>query len=143
MTPDLNDESTLFAKVSKMLDDFNDVLSFAVSIQGGKNLGNINVTLADGTIWNTTAQTFALSTIALYLWLMDEQGDTGINPNLDEGEIQRNLAVATTAAQNLNDTQKEEVRRFLLVFEEYYKSASAILNKITQIIEKIAQGISR
>jgi len=142
--PSSIDESTLFAKVSKMLSNFDTTLEFAAKIKAGSfPLGGIDVTLADGTVWNTTAQNFATSTIALYLWLMDEQGDTTPIPGLDEGGIQRNLAVATTAAQNLNDTQKEEVRRFLLVFEEYYKSASAILNKITQIIEKIAQGISR
>jgi len=57
------------------------------------------------------------------------------------GAIQQSITFAITAAQSLNDTQKEEVRRFMFVFEEYYKSAGAILSKITQIIEKIAQGI--
>lgn len=57
------------------------------------------------------------------------------------GKIQQTLTFAITAAQSLNDTQKEAVRRYLYIFEEYYKSASAILTKITEIITKIAQGI--
>lgn len=59
------------------------------------------------------------------------------------GKIQENLGFAITAAQSLNDQQKEETRRFLFLFEEFYKSASAILTKITQILEKMAQNINR
>lgn len=59
------------------------------------------------------------------------------------GQIQKEITEAITAGESLNDRQKEEVRRFLFVFEEYYKSAAAILSKITQIIEKMAQGIAR
>lgn len=65
--------------------------------------------------------------------------DFGLTPN----SIQQNITAAITAGQNLNDTQKDKVRRFLFVFEEYYKSASAILTKITQIIQRMAQGIAR
>lgn len=57
------------------------------------------------------------------------------------GNVQQNITFAITAAQSLNDTQKEKVQQFLFVFEEYYKSASAILSAITQMIEKMAQGI--
>jgi hypothetical protein len=59
------------------------------------------------------------------------------------GQMQQAITNAITAAESLNDSQKEEVRRFLFVFEEYYKSASAILTKISQFIEKMAQGIAR
>jgi hypothetical protein len=49
--------------------------------------------------------------------------------------------LAITSAQGLNDTQTEQVRQYMFIFEEYYKSASALLNAITQIIQKFAQGI--
>lgn len=58
-------------------------------------------------------------------------------------EYQRNLDRAVVAAQSLNDTEKEELRRRFFEFEEFYKSASAMMAKITQILEKIAQNISR
>jgi hypothetical protein len=57
------------------------------------------------------------------------------------GNIQQSITFAITAAQSLNDTQKEKVRQFLFVFEEYYKSAATILATITRIIEKMAQGV--
>lgn len=64
---------------------------------------------------------------------------TAFNPN----EVQQAITNAITAGENLNDTQKDKVRQFMFVFEEYYKSASAILTKITQIIQRMAQGIAR
>lgn len=80
---------------------------------------------------------------ALVRWILDNYDKrSGADANLG-GAAQQNITLAITSAQSLNDTQKEEVRRFLFVFEEYYKSASAMLQKITQIIEKMAQGISK
>jgi hypothetical protein len=40
------------------------------------------------------------------------------------------------------DALKEDVRRQLFIFQEYYQSASAILSQITQIIYVEAQRIS-
>ncbi len=81
---------------------------------------------------------------ALRLWILDGENETSTHiSGLEPGEIQRKLTAAITAGQSLNDTQKEEVRRYLFVFEEYYKSAAAILTKITQILERMAQGIAR
>ncbi len=77
------------------------------------------------------------------LWLTDFFGAEGTAISEKSGSVQQNITFAISAGEAFNDTQKEEVRRFLFVFEEYYKSASAILSKITQIIEKIAQGIAR
>lgn len=59
------------------------------------------------------------------------------------GQIQQNLTNAVTAGQSLNDTQTQSVRQYLYLFEEYYKSASAVLTKISQLIEKIGQNISK
>ena len=73
-------------------------------------------------------------------WLLDGLDDL---QNEVFGSIQDNITQATTSAQSLNDTQKEDVRRVLFVFEEYYKSASSILIKITQLVEKMAQAIAR
>ena len=51
--------------------------------------------------------------------------------------------MATTAASNLNDEQKEDLRRLMHLFEEFYKAASAILLKNQQLMEKVAKNISR
>ncbi len=87
-------------------------------------------------------------TLAMRMWILDNEqskdnsGSLRIN-GIDTGSIQRNITAALTAGTSLNDQQKEEVRRYLFVFEEYYKSAAAILNKITQILERMAQAIAR
>lgn len=85
-------------------------------------------------------------TNAIQRWILDNEQvntTTASFGGLEAGTVQRNITSALSAGQSLNDTQKEEVRRYLFVFEEYYKSASAILTKITQLIERMAQGISR
>jgi hypothetical protein len=75
---------------------------------------------------------------ALSRWLIDKYNKPD---DSSSGAIQANITKAITAAQSLNDTQKEDVRNYMFVFEEYYKSASAVLQKITQILERIAQGV--
>lgn len=74
-------------------------------------------------------------------WIMDNY-QTFSSPDASKaGLIQQNITAAITAAQSTNDTQKQDVRNSLLVFEEYYKSAATILNQLTQIITRMAQGI--
>lgn len=76
-------------------------------------------------------------------WLLDNYGLTN-SPNSNKpGTNQQHLTFAITAGQSTNDTQKQQVTRFLYVFEEYYKSASAVLQQLTQILERIAQAIAR
>jgi hypothetical protein len=81
---------------------------------------------------------------ALFAWLMDNPDSKGAISGINgeaAGDIQDGINKATVAGQSLNDTQKENVRNFLFVFEEFYKSASAILQRISQIIEKMATNI--
>lgn len=74
-------------------------------------------------------------------WVLDNY--TNPTHAASAGKIENDLTTAMTAAQSLNDSQKEKVRQFLFIFQEYYQSASAILSKITQIISKMAQKISQ
>lgn len=86
----------------------------------------------------------SLMTTALKKWILDNQ-DKAINSTEGEktGDIQQNITQAIQAAENLNDTQKEKVRNYMFIFEQFYRSSSAILQKVTQLIERMAQGISR
>ncbi|MCE2983599.1 MAG: hypothetical protein LW832_08545 [Parachlamydia sp.] len=81
---------------------------------------------------------------AVSTWIIDNQ-DQKISSSLavQTGSIQDRITQAIKAAQSLNDTEKENVRNYQFVFEQFYKSASAVLQKVTQIIEKMAQGIGR
>jgi hypothetical protein len=73
-------------------------------------------------------------------WALDNYTQSG---NASQaGNIQNDLTTAITSAESLNDTQKENVRKFLFIFQEYYQSATAILSAINQIITQMAQKIS-
>lgn len=76
-------------------------------------------------------------------WMLDRYNQSNTSSANLAGQYQQNITSAVTAAQSLNSTQSENVRNFLYVFEEYYKSADAILQKISQIIEQAAQNISK
>lgn len=87
----------------------------------------------------TTSTSVASAYTGFKKWMLDKYGSGDNNA----GQIQQDITNAIAAGQSLNDTQKENVRQFLFIFEEFYKSASAILQTLTQIIERIAQGLAR
>jgi|694.fasta_scaffold18802_2 hypothetical protein len=80
---------------------------------------------------------------AVEQWVLDNYASHGSTGAAAGGALQNDLSSAITAAENLNDTQKEKVRRYLFIFQEYYQSASAILSSMTQIIQQMAQHISQ
>lgn len=85
---------------------------------------------------------FNLNTFSgVQAWVLDSYDSEGADAQ-NAGNIQKGLTFAITAGQALNNTQSETVRRYLFLFEEYYKSASTILQAITQIIQKMAGGIT-
>jgi hypothetical protein len=76
-------------------------------------------------------------------WITDNYNKTATVGVTSAGLIQQHITDAITAGQSLNTTQTESVRNFLYLFEEYYKSASAVLQAISQLIQKMADGIAR
>lgn len=80
---------------------------------------------------------------AVSTWIMDGQnvplGQTGTTA---AGRIQDNITQAIKSVESLNDTQKENVRNYMFIFQQFYQSSSSALQKINQIVEKLAQGIS-
>ncbi|MFA6914778.1 MAG: hypothetical protein WC222_00130 [Parachlamydiales bacterium] len=76
-------------------------------------------------------------------WVMDNYDRQDGLDTSQTGLFQGALTQAITAGQSLNDTKTEEVRRFLYVFEEYNKSAGAILSKINDIIVNTARNIAK
>lgn len=76
-------------------------------------------------------------------WELDNYSSFNSASANNAGQYQQNITFAITAGENLNDTQKETVRNYLFIFEEYYKSASSALQAITQLIQKMAQNIAR
>ncbi len=75
-------------------------------------------------------------------WVLDDYASKN-GMSSARGKIEADLTTAITAAQSLNNTQTENVREFLFVFQEYYQSAAAILSTITTTISDMAQKISQ
>lgn len=75
-------------------------------------------------------------------WVMDNYDRQQGLDTSTTGQYQAALTQAITGGQSLNDSKTEEVRRFLYIFEEYNKSAGAILNKIGDILTNTARKIS-
>lgn len=117
---DLKRSQALLGQVSAVYKDLKD------------NLGNF-----------TTATTTASAMQAVRTWIMDNYQTFSSASATNAGKYQQNLTNAITAAQSTNDTQKQDVRNSLLVFEEFYKSAAAVLTQLNQLISKIAQGIAK
>lgn len=69
-------------------------------------------------------------------WIQDTQAG-------DAGSFQRNLSNGIVSSQSFNDTQREKLREVMFVFEEFYKSATGLLSRLTQLLEKMADGIAR
>ncbi len=76
-------------------------------------------------------------------WILDNYDKYASEDSSTAGALQKNITFAMNAAQSYNDSQKEAVNRYLFVFEEYYKSAGAILQKINEIITHMAQNVAR
>lgn len=77
-------------------------------------------------------------------WIVDNMDQkAGTTESDSAGDIQERIKQAITSAESLNDSQKQEVQRYMFIFEQFYKSSSAVLTKVSQMIERMAQGISR
>jgi hypothetical protein len=134
---DLTDGNSLYNRIKAVVKNFSQTFGFPVP--------PTNYSGALTPLINNLAQPNSVLAQSLYRFLLD-----GNDPRKAfqvkgtiAGDSQQSLTFATTAAQNLNDQQKQSVSSYMFLFEEYYKSASSILQSLTQIIQKMAQNISR
>lgn len=117
------DSSSLIQRLQKIRSDFSTLF-----------------VTANGTeIQSSTSMDSAYS--GLSAWLVDRYDRRNTPDAVLAGALQRNISAAQSAAQALNDTKKADVQNFLFVFQEYYKSAAAILQQLTQIIQRAAQSV--
>ena len=100
-------------------------------------LAKMRVVLNDIDTTNATTSAGAVA------WLTDQYNISENAAVTSAGILQQHITNAITAGESLNTTQTESVRNFLQIYEEYYKSASAVLTAISQIIQKMADGIAR
>jgi hypothetical protein len=79
---------------------------------------------------------------AISKWILDGYGSIGVSGLANAGQFQTTLTNAMTAAQSLNNSQTQDVQRYLYLFQQYYQSAAAVLSAINQIITKMASNIA-
>lgn len=118
------DPTSLLANLRKVYNDLDKV-----------DLDNLNTRLENGDrsdIYDSVEE-----------WVLDSYDKHSDEDAANQGKIQQRITLAITASENLNNSQTESVRSYMFVFEEYYKSAAGLLTKISQLIEKMAQSISR
>ena len=81
---------------------------------------------------------------AVSQWILDNQdqpqGSVGAN---NAGAIQNKISQAVSAAQSLNNQQQANVNLVQFTYQQFVQSASDALNKITSIIESIANALGR
>lgn len=106
-------------------------------------LHDFSILFESGGIQAAALGTPAQQASAMRRYLLDNNDPrfavTGATPN----QGQNNLTFAVTSAQGLNDQQKQLVQQYLYIFQQFYQSASAVLQAINQMISKMAQNISR
>lgn len=110
-----------------------------------KVLQNLSAALvtSSGTAINDNT-TYVDAYFGLRKWLLDGyQTPAGTTTTNTAGAYQQNITFAVTAAESLNSRQQQQVSNYLYVFEQFEKSAAAILQQLTQIIQNIAQNIAR
>ncbi len=135
----LKDQLTQINSTSPLIDKINTVLSNMAQAPSDTNdilAGSQPLIMTDsGQVIGTNAQN---PLNRLLFWISD---DYQAQDAIDAGINQRNLTDAITSAQGLNDQQKQDLQRFMYLFEQFYKSASSMLQAIDQMVGKMAQNI--
>ncbi|WP_068467228.1 hypothetical protein [Candidatus Protochlamydia phocaeensis] len=82
---------------------------------------------------------------AVKKWIMDNQNvridETGSDNN--SLTIQNHLSSALTTAENLEESQRDDVRRYFFIFQQFYKSAATMIQLLGDMFDKMNQGISQ
>lgn len=77
-------------------------------------------------------------------WILDNYNQrTGSAASNTAGQNQGTIRLAVQSAQSLNSTQQQKVQDYMFLFQQFYQSASTVLQKVSQMIESQAQNISR
>ncbi len=107
-----------------------------VGAQGGSQVSGGLISALTQIKTDFTGLATTNSATAIQQWIQDTQTS-------DPGSFQRDLSNAIVSSQSFNDTERENLREVMFVYEEFYKSATGLLSRLTQLIEKMADGIAR
>lgn len=76
---------------------------------------------------------------AIINWMMDAQNKAA---STQQSLIQGNISQATSVAQSLNDSQKQNVNYYMYIFQSFYQSASNALSQLTRAINSVGDGMA-
>jgi hypothetical protein len=100
-------------------------------------LGDLNQAFSGVDVTNAAALSNATQK-----WILDNQDQTiaADGSQGSAGEIATNLQTAIGDAESLEERQKEDVRSYLYVFQEFYNTAGTMIEAITEMIEKMSEN---
>jgi predicted GNAT family acetyltransferase len=92
----------------------------------------------------TPAQIKQIYSAAVSSYIIDNQNQKlSTSTGFQAGSIQAHVTNAITSAESLNTQQKINVNNYQFIFQSFYQSASDVLSKVSQIIESLANSISK
>ena len=75
-------------------------------------------------------------------WVLDSSNSLQGMRTATGGRVQDNISAAFTAASSLQTSQKEQVNRYLFLFEQFYNTASNVLRDLNDMIRKFATNMN-
>lgn len=75
-------------------------------------------------------------------WVLDGYATHNSTATANQGIFQQEITNAIVAGESLNSSQNASVRRYMFLFEQYYTSASSIIQALNQIMLNTARKVS-
>lgn len=75
-------------------------------------------------------------------WALDSYTAHGSSSIVKQGALQQEVTDAITSGESLNNSQEAAVRNYMFIFQEYYTSASSVLQSLNQAITDIGRKLS-
>jgi hypothetical protein len=84
-----------------------------------------------------------LSAVKKYILDGQDQTIKVISTTATQQPIQSNITNAISAASTLQESQREDVKRYMFIFQQFYKTTASMLETLSKMLEKITRGMSR
>jgi len=133
------DPFSLYATAKKVLQEMSGFPSLPID----KNPGIVSFIGSTTRIQGSVNMNLAAYKSAINSWIV--QGYNNVNGvgTASAGVIQGDLTKAITAGESLNTTQTEAVRNYLFIFQEFYSSATSMLQTISSLLKTMADNVAR
>lgn len=130
--------SSLAARLYTVMKDISAQFS-AITVTGTGGLTGLALYNSNKTLFASAYKSAASN------WILDGdvKGMSTSSVTNNPGPIMQNLTYAIQQAENVNNSQSDTVRQYTQIFQEFYQTASAMLQDLLDTIQKIDQGIKK